>query len=68
MASSSTSSPGNRESLRLTMLLPGWRPHGYFGERIFAIRPWAPRVPRAVQCFVEHLREALAGGFGVAAR
>ena len=52
----------------LVPLLPGWRPHGYFGERIFAIRPWAPRVPRAVQCFVEHLREALAGGFGVAAR
>ncbi|MBI2771790.1 MAG: LysR family transcriptional regulator [Burkholderiales bacterium] len=44
-------------------VLPQWRPHGFFGERVYAIRPWAPRVPRAVQCFVDHLRLALAPGF-----
>lgn len=50
----------------LVRLLPGWRPQGYFGGHVYAIRPWAPRVPRAVQCLVDHLREALGGGFGPA--
>ena len=44
-------------------VLPDWRPDGFFGERLYAIRPWAAQVPRAVQCFVDHLREAFAGGF-----
>ena len=47
----------------LVPVLPGWRPLGFFGEAIYAIRPWSPQVPRAVQCFVDHLRAALAGGF-----
>ncbi|AKJ32168.1 LysR family transcriptional regulator [Caldimonas brevitalea] len=47
----------------LTALLPDWRPVGFFGERLFAIRPWSPQVPRAVQCLVSHLREVLGGGF-----
>lgn len=47
----------------LVPVLPQWRPTGFFGEKIYAIRPWAPRVPRAVQCFVDHLRGALSGGF-----
>ena len=38
-------------------------PVGAFGERIYAIRPYSPVVPRAVQALVGHLREVLAGGF-----
>jgi DNA-binding transcriptional LysR family regulator len=48
---------------RLVPVLPGWRPQGFFGERIYAIRPWSAQVPRAVQCLVEHLRGALSPGF-----
>jgi len=49
---------------RLREVLPGWRPVGFFGDAIYAIRPWSPTTPRAVQLLVEHLRAALAGGFG----
>jgi DNA-binding transcriptional LysR family regulator len=48
---------------QLVRLLPQWQPRGFFGERLYAIRPWAPQVPRAVQCLVDHLRQAMAGGF-----
>jgi DNA-binding transcriptional LysR family regulator len=48
---------------RLKPVLPDWRVHGFFGNRLYALRPWAPQVPRAVQCFVQHLRESLAPGF-----
>ena len=48
---------------QLMRVLPQWQPRGFFGERLYAIRPWAPQVPRAVKCFVDHLREALAAGF-----
>lgn len=44
---------------RLVPVLPAWKPVGFFGERIYAVRPWAAQVPRAVQCLVEHLRMAL---------
>ena len=47
---------------KLVPVLPDWRPLGFFGDRIFALRPWSPQVPRAVQCFVDHLRQAFAGG------
>jgi len=50
---------------RLRELLPEWRPVGFFGDGIYALRPWSPQVPRAVRALVEHLRDALAGGFGV---
>ena len=50
----------------LVPVLPDWRPLGFFGDGIYAIRPWAPQVPRAVQCFVDHLRGAFAGGFALA--
>ncbi len=50
---------------QLVRVLPQWQPHGFFGERLYAIRPWSPQVPRAVQCFVDHLRQALAQGFPV---
>lgn len=48
---------------RLRQVLPDWRVQGFFGNRLYALRPWAPRVPRAVQCFVEYLRESMAPGF-----
>jgi DNA-binding transcriptional LysR family regulator len=47
----------------LVRVLPQWRPRGFFGDRIFAIRPWSAHVPRAVHCLVGHLREALKPGF-----
>lgn len=49
---------------RLHEVLPGWRPVGFFGDAVWAIRPWSPQTPRAVQELVRHLRDALAGGFG----
>jgi DNA-binding transcriptional LysR family regulator len=48
----------------LAALLPQWRSVGFFGERLYALRPYAPQVPRAVQCFVDHLRQRLSGGVG----
>jgi DNA-binding transcriptional LysR family regulator len=50
---------------QLVHLLPEWRPLGFFGDAIYAIRPWAPQVPRAVQCLVDHLRGAMAAGFAL---
>src|SRR5215469_8519127 len=58
---SAWSGTGARE---LVPVLPQWRPVGFFGERLQAIRPWSPRTPRAVQCVIEHLRETLSRGFG----
>ena len=49
---------------RLREVLPGWRPVGFFGDAVYAIRPWSPATPRAVQLLVEHLRRELAAGFG----
>lgn len=45
---------------RLVQVLPDWKPVGFFGERLFAIRPWSRQVPRAVQCLVDHLRDGFA--------
>ncbi len=56
--------PG-RQVGKLVQVLPRWRPQGFFGERLYAIRPWAPQVPQAVQCFVDHLRGAFAKGFAL---
>jgi len=47
----------------LVPVLPQWRPVGFFGERLQAIRPWSPRTPRAVQCVIDHLRATFAPGF-----
>jgi DNA-binding transcriptional LysR family regulator len=55
-----------RDALRagkLVALLPDWQPVGSFGAQLFAIRPFSPQVPRAVQALVQHLRDALQGGF-----
>ena len=48
---------------KLVAVLPQWEPVGSFGEQLYAIRPYSPYVPRAVQALVGFLREALAGGF-----
>jgi len=47
----------------LAEVLPEWKPVGFFGARLHLIRPWAPRVSRAVQCVIDHLRETLGRGF-----
>ena len=53
---------------QLVQVLPGWKPVGAFAENLYALRPYAPYVPRAVTALVEHLRQALAGGFGEASK
>jgi DNA-binding transcriptional LysR family regulator len=50
-------------SHRLVIVLPKWRPVGTFGEHVYALRPYSPYVPRAVQAFVAFWKEALKGGF-----
>ncbi|MEP6964705.1 MAG: LysR family transcriptional regulator [Polaromonas sp.] len=47
----------------LVQVLPDWQVQGFFGERIYALRPWSAQVPKAVSCLVEHLRESFADGF-----
>jgi DNA-binding transcriptional LysR family regulator len=54
---------GNNKPAALVQVLPDWQVQGFFGERIYALRPWSAQVPKAVQCLVEHLRESFAGGF-----
>ena len=48
---------------RLQAVLPRWAPGGAFGDQLFALRPYSPYVPRAVQALVAHLRESLHAGF-----
>jgi len=57
------SASGHLAAGELVALLPQWRPLGFFGDAIYAIRPWSPQVPRAVQCVVDHLRRSVADGF-----
>lgn len=47
----------------LVSVLPDWHVQGFFGERIYALRPWSAQVPKAVQCLVAHLRDSFAGGW-----
>lgn len=51
---------GSMGARRLVRVLPAWQPLGFFGEQIYAIRPWSAQVPRAVQCFVDHLKAVFA--------
>jgi DNA-binding transcriptional LysR family regulator len=51
------------EAGKVVEVLAPWQPIGAFGDRLFAIRPYATHVPRAVSAFVEWLRETLADGF-----
>ncbi len=48
---------------QLVEVLPGWTSVGSFSPQIYAIRPYATHVPRAVSAFVAWLRGALAEGF-----
>jgi len=50
---------------KLVRVLADWRPVGSFAEQLYAIRPYGPYVPRAVQAFVSHLRDAFRPGFAV---
>ena len=47
---------------RLVAVLPAWRPVGFFGDHIYAIRPFSPQVPMAVRVLVEHLRAGMGSG------
>ena len=47
----------------LVQVLPDWQVQGFFGERIYALRPWSAQVPKAVQCLGEHRRQSFADGF-----
>jgi hypothetical protein len=47
-------------------VLPQWKPVGAFGEHLYAIRPYSPVVPRAVQAFIGYWRKALEDGFPIA--
>lgn len=47
----------------LVEVLPQWQPVGAFGAQMYAIRPYAAHVPRAVAAFVAWARESLSGGF-----
>lgn len=50
---------------RLRVVLPEWRPAGAFGDAIYAMHPWSPATPKAVQALVNHLRQALSTGFAI---
>ncbi|MBL0920081.1 MAG: LysR family transcriptional regulator [Hydrogenophaga sp.] len=52
------------QSGKLVEVLDGWESVGAFSPHIYAIRPYASHVPRAVTVFVGWLRGALAEGFG----
>ncbi len=58
--------PGQHAATPLVRVLPDWRIQGFFGERIYALRAWSPQVPKSVECFVAHLRDQFAHGFGPA--
>ena len=51
------------KSGQLVEVLEGWASVGTFSPQIYAIRPYASHVPRAVSAFVVWLRGALAEGF-----
>lgn len=49
---------------RLVRVLPGWEPVDAFGAHLYAVRPYAAHVPRAVAVFVEFLKRQYRAGFG----
>jgi DNA-binding transcriptional LysR family regulator len=53
------------QSGKLQLVLPQWKPVGAFGEHLYAIRPYSPVVPRAVQAFIGYWRTALEAGFPI---
>jgi DNA-binding transcriptional LysR family regulator len=48
---------GELESGAMVPVLPDWRPVGFFGDRIYAVRPGGVRASRALECTIEHLRQ-----------
>ena len=48
---------------RLREVMTLWRPVGFFGDAVYALRPWSPGTPKAVQALVAHLRAAFKPGF-----
>ncbi|KAF1046290.1 LysR family transcriptional regulator [Xylophilus sp.] len=48
---------------RLVEVLADWKPVDSFGEQLYAIRPYASHVPRAVGAFVAFMRQSFAAGF-----
>lgn len=54
------SSERELQSGALRPVLPAWKPVGFFGERIYAVRPGGTRAPRIVECLIEFLREVCA--------
>ena len=54
---------GGNAAPPLVHVLPDWQVQGFFGARIYALRPWSAQVPMAVQCLVEHLRQSFSQGF-----
>lgn len=48
---------------RLREVMTPWRPVGFFGDAVYAMRPWSPSTPKAVQALVAHLRAAFKPGF-----
>ena len=56
------------QSGKLQLVLAQWKPVGAFGEHLYAIRPYSPVVPRAVQAFIGYWRAALEGGFPIEKR
>jgi DNA-binding transcriptional LysR family regulator len=57
------SAQGALQAGKLVQVLPQWTPVGAFAEQLFAVRPYASHVPRAVTVFVAWLRQALKDGF-----
>ncbi|HSV36071.1 MAG TPA: LysR family transcriptional regulator [Ramlibacter sp.] len=51
------------QSGRLVEVLPDWRPVESFGEYLYAVRPYAAHVPRAVAAFVDFLKCQYSTGF-----
>jgi DNA-binding transcriptional LysR family regulator len=51
------------QSGQLLQVLPDWEPVASFGDHLYAVRPYAAHVPRAVAAFVEFLKRQYAGGF-----
>lgn len=50
---------------KLVRVLPGWEPVESFGDHLYAVRPYAAHVPRAVAAFVGFLKAQYAQGFSV---
>ncbi|MFN7040143.1 MAG: LysR family transcriptional regulator [Acidovorax temperans] len=51
------------QSGQLVELLRDWQPVESFGEYLYAVRPYAAHVPRAVSAFVDYLRVQYSNGF-----